>query len=40
MDETKLDGAKILSDSEFEFHNAHCFKITVPEDWCCTSYLL
>lgn len=31
MDETKLDGAKILSDSEFEFHNAHCFKITVPE---------
>lgn len=31
MDETKLDGAKILSDSEFEFHNAHCFKITVPK---------
>lgn len=31
MDETKLNGAKILSDSEFEFHNAHCFKITVPE---------
>ena len=30
MDESKLDGVKILSDNEFEFHNAHCFKIRVP----------
>ena len=40
MDETKLDGAKILSDSEFEFHNAHCFKITVPEIGAAQAYLL
>lgn len=26
-DETKLDGVKIVSDSEYIYHNAHCFKI-------------
>lgn len=31
MDETKLDGMTRVSDSEFEFHNAHCFKIQVPQ---------
>ena len=31
MDETKLDGAKEINDHEFEFHNAHCFKIDVPQ---------
>lgn len=31
MDETKLDGAKKITDYEFEFHNAHCFKIDVPQ---------
>lgn len=31
MDETKLNGAIRLSDHEFEFHNAHCFKINVPQ---------
>lgn len=31
MDETKLDGAKKINDYEFEFHNAHCFKIDVPQ---------
>lgn len=31
MDETKLDGVKKISDSEFEFHNAHCFKIHIPQ---------
>ena len=30
-DETKLAGVKILSDTEYEYHNAHCFKITSPE---------
>ena len=31
MDESKLDGVKIISDNEFTFHNAHCFKIKVPQ---------
>lgn len=31
MDERKLDGAVRLNDLEFEFHNAHCFKIPVPK---------
>lgn len=31
MDEAKLDGIKRISDTEFEFHNAHCFKIHVPD---------
>ncbi len=31
MDETKLDGAQIISEMEFEYHNAHCFKIHVPQ---------
>ena len=30
MDETKLDGVTRLSDTEFMYHNAHCFKIKVP----------
>lgn len=30
MDEKKLNGAKRINDLEFEFHNAHCFKIPVP----------
>ncbi len=30
MDETKFDGVKKINDHEFEFHNAHCFKIDVP----------
>ena len=30
MDETKVNGVKKLSGSEFEYHNAHCFKIHVP----------
>lgn len=31
MDETKLDGVTRISDSEFSYHNARCFKIGVPE---------
>lgn len=31
MDETKLEGVTRISDSEFEFHNAHCFKINIPQ---------
>lgn len=31
MDETKFDGVKKINDHEFEFHNAHCFKIDVPQ---------
>lgn len=30
MDETKVSGVTKLSDSEFKLHNAHCFKIKVP----------
>ncbi|MBP3685143.1 MAG: DUF1972 domain-containing protein [Oscillospiraceae bacterium] len=31
MDETKLEGVTRISDSEFVYHNAHCFKIAIPE---------
>ncbi len=31
MDENTLDGVERISDSEFVYHNAHCFKIKVPE---------
>lgn len=31
MDETKLDAVIKLSDSEFEFHNARCFKLHTPQ---------
>lgn len=31
MDETKLDGITRISDTEFTYHNAHCFKIHVPK---------
>ena len=31
MDETKLEGAEQISDSEFEYHRAHCVKIHVPK---------
>lgn len=31
MDETKVDGVTKINDHEFEFHNAHCFKIDVPQ---------
>ena len=30
MDESTLSGVERLSDSEFVYHNAHCFKIKVP----------
>lgn len=30
MDESKLDGVTRISDTEFKFQNAHCFKIPVP----------
>ena len=30
MDETKLKGVKKISENEFEYHNAHCFKIPLP----------
>ena len=31
MDETKVGGATRINDHEFEFHNAHCFKIDIPQ---------
>lgn len=31
MDETKFEGVTQINDHEFEFHNAHCFKIDVPQ---------
>lgn len=31
MDENKLEGAIKINTHEFEFHNAHCFKIDVPQ---------
>lgn len=30
-DESKLEGVKILSDTEYMYHNAHCFKIQSPD---------
>lgn len=30
MDESKLEGVVRISENEFEYHNAHCFKIHVP----------
>jgi rhamnosyltransferase len=30
-DERKLKGAQIISDTEYIYHNAHCFKIQSPE---------
>lgn len=30
MDETKLEGVTPLVQNEFEYHNAHCFKIPLP----------
>jgi rhamnosyltransferase len=30
MDETKIDGVTRISDTEFIYHNAHCFKIHIP----------
>lgn len=30
MDETKLEGVAKISDSEFIYNNAHCFKIHIP----------
>lgn len=31
MDETKVEGVERISDTEFIYHNAHCFKINIPE---------
>lgn len=31
MDPKKTEGAKIISDSEFIYHNAECFRVHVPE---------
>lgn len=31
MDESKFEGVTKINDHEFELHNAHCFKITVPQ---------
>lgn len=31
MDPYKTEGATIISDNEFTYHNAHCFMIKVPE---------
>lgn len=30
MDETRVDGVESISDTEFTYHNARCFKIHVP----------
>ena len=31
MDESKFEGAVKINDYEFELHNAHCFKIDIPQ---------
>lgn len=31
MDPYKTTGAKIISDHEFIYHNAHCFRISIPQ---------
>ena len=30
MDESKLSGVERISDTEFTYHNARCFKVSVP----------
>lgn len=30
MDETKLDCVEIICENEFTYHNAHCFKLKIP----------
>lgn len=30
MDETKLDNVEYISENEFTYHNAHCFKLNIP----------
>lgn len=31
MDETKIEGVRKISDTEFMYHNAYCFKIGIPK---------
>lgn len=31
MNPDKMDGARIINDYEFTYHNAHCFRIQIPE---------
>lgn len=31
MDPYKTEGAKIINDHEFIYHNAHCFRVKIPE---------
>lgn len=31
MNPYKTEGAEIISDNEFTYHNAHCFRINIPE---------
>ena len=31
MDETKVEGVTMINNHEFELHNAHCFKIDIPQ---------
>lgn len=31
MEENKFEGVTNINDHEFELHNAHCFKIDVPQ---------
>ncbi len=31
MDESKVEGTIRINEHEFEFHNAHCFKIDIPQ---------
>ena len=31
MDETRLQGARLTGPNEFEYHNAHCIKLPVPD---------
>lgn len=31
MDPYKTEGVQMFSDSEFTFHNAHCFRVSIPE---------
>lgn len=40
MDETKVEGVTRISDREFEFHNARCFKIHIPQIRPGPGYLL
>lgn len=40
MDETKIERVTQISENEFEYHNAHCFNVYIPNFGPSTGNLL